>query len=706
MPGECNPTIDAGEDTPASHRGDNKFRPDVPTFVYHGIEVYRKGIMQRVGKLTRSVRQEFEENEKGVWEVELKYVNECAARESYPSTKGEAPTEELVPSYTRDLDHTGYRIEDFWNAQPAKLRGTPDELTRAEITLLRVYTGPWFEAFNFNMRYGPFAACCSHQPYHPHYDARRLFLRSPSDTTRCILCGKERSEHVEQRLDSWATSAAILYSGILKLSTVSNTATVYRGVKEDCLCLPDSFIFSEERYRRGEFAAGVEPGPMSTTFDKKVATGYAGDGYGSLFEITFTADTRGASLKFLSQYPEEDEMVFPPCTLLECMAVEALGGDKRRLLKLRATVNPDTLLQECVAQLSTIDARPELARSDSASDSRSLATSLNLSQPLPPIDVPEHSPSEEIGLSPPLQSGERSVMHSGHLRFSATADQLYERATEEIKKEAPDFAKALKLFRKVHEVLEKSRRNPKGFRHLDDYTIQCEDALGQMREGLSPPTTPNARNIAKFMMWMSSGELKTLASPDDGIITPLDYSPSSTVVISATDANAYGQRLDEASWRAEQLQEINTEQEALVVAEEAAMKPAHAQLLKRYATRTKLRAAKTVIDTVRYLEAISPRRRWPKLTPVPPTATACATADSQAAAPVLELPPRRAASAPSPTSLAQAKGVNPSSVAGPSDGDATPKRRGGETSVRAERRPTSRCVLTIVKLSCGVELEK
>eukprot|EP00966_Prymnesium_polylepis_P305229 7053589-Prymnesium_polylepis.1 len=88
-----------------------------------------------------------------------------------------------------------------------------------------------------------------------------------------------RDAHNEQRLDSWATSAAILHVGILKLWTIRRAAT---------------FIYSEERHRRGRFAAGVEPGPMSTTFDRKIAMSYAGDGHGSLFEIAFRADTHAA----------------------------------------------------------------------------------------------------------------------------------------------------------------------------------------------------------------------------------------------------------------------------------------------------------------------------------------------------------------------------------------------------------------------------
>ena len=100
----------------------NKMTADVPTMVFGETRVYRYGLSGRLGKLTRSVLQEFDQNESGKWRGELDYVL-GAAREAYPATKGVAPVAELVQSYTRDLGHTGWTVRRFWEAQPAELRG-------------------------------------------------------------------------------------------------------------------------------------------------------------------------------------------------------------------------------------------------------------------------------------------------------------------------------------------------------------------------------------------------------------------------------------------------------------------------------------------------------------------------------------------------------------------------------------------------------
>ena len=192
---------------------------DVPTMVFGNIRVYRVGLSGRLGRLTRSVNQEVLANEGGKWGQELAYVL-GAAKELYPSSKGAAPTPGLVPSYTRDLGHDGWSVRRFWEAQPDKLRGSPEELSELEVVMLRLYTGPIFVAWNFFLRYGPgVVLCCTDVPYHEHHNPALVFCpRSDGEQDVC-MCGKRLSEHFEQPLDSWATCVAILYSAITILLT-------------------------------------------------------------------------------------------------------------------------------------------------------------------------------------------------------------------------------------------------------------------------------------------------------------------------------------------------------------------------------------------------------------------------------------------------------------------------------------------------------
>ena len=84
-----------------------------------------------------------------------------------------------------------------------------------------------------------------------------------------------------------------------------------------------------------------------------MATGYAGEGRGSLYEIKFDGASRGANLSFLSQYPMEAELLFPPGTMLSCMGEKELPEPGKRLLEIRAAYNPDTKLKEVVAPIRT-----------------------------------------------------------------------------------------------------------------------------------------------------------------------------------------------------------------------------------------------------------------------------------------------------------------------------------------------------------------
>ncbi len=87
---------------------------------------------------------------------------------------------------------------------------------------------------------------------------------------------------------------------------------VYRGMSG--VKLPACFIVCTEGGGRG----GVEFGFLSTTTNMQVAVSYIGDkAMPVLFEIHVGDIDRGASLSFLSQYPNEDEILIPPLSYLE-----------------------------------------------------------------------------------------------------------------------------------------------------------------------------------------------------------------------------------------------------------------------------------------------------------------------------------------------------------------------------------------------------
>jgi hypothetical protein len=112
---------------------------------------------------------------------------------------------------------------------------------------------------------------------------------------------------------------------------------VYRGLED--LGLPEEFLKEDRFGVRG----GVEFGLMSTSEDRRVAIQYAGTRMPTVFEIRVGAVDRGASLKFLSQYPGEDEILFPPMSYLEVTGETRMeagpGGKTTRVVSLSVNAN-------------------------------------------------------------------------------------------------------------------------------------------------------------------------------------------------------------------------------------------------------------------------------------------------------------------------------------------------------------------------------
>ena len=284
--------------TSTEEEGSTKMLTDVQYFKFGGTREFMQGFDV---ELTRSMRQEFKTNEDGKWLGEFLYVVQHAAigvpgEKDHPAravadTNFKAIHPSLKAIGKRDLGNEYKVLDDFFNSEEAKAA----KLTLAETAAARLYTGPSYRPINAALR----------------------------------------TENVRP----WATTIALLYSAVLKLSFLSKPARVYRGVKEDTMQLPETFLNAVE----DEFAGGVELAFMSTTLDPKVALDYSGKGPGSIFIIDFGMASRGASLRFLSQFPHEAELLFPPKTMLECKR-HAPRGNKRFVVVAPtiSTARPDT----------------------------------------------------------------------------------------------------------------------------------------------------------------------------------------------------------------------------------------------------------------------------------------------------------------------------------------------------------------------------
>jgi hypothetical protein len=98
---------------------------------------------------------------------------------------------------------------------------------------------------------------------------------------------------------------------------------------------------------------------MSTTLNRGVAVQYAGKVTPTLFTIDIGAVDRGASLRILSQYPAENEILFPPLSFLEVTGGTRMevgpGGKTVRVVSLSVNSN-----QTCGTIDQMLDSRRRL----------------------------------------------------------------------------------------------------------------------------------------------------------------------------------------------------------------------------------------------------------------------------------------------------------------------------------------------------------
>jgi hypothetical protein len=202
----------------------------------------------------------------------------------------------------REQGHDGWKLHDFVSLETAKKA----ELKPAHVAMVRLYTGSLYWIWNKTLR----------------------GLTETEPAARAAA---------KVELLKWATCIAVLYEAVLKLSAVTGVMTVFRGLDESDLELPESFT-NPSKTEQG-FAGGVEMAFMSTTQDQDIAFQFAGGRgkKGSIIEIKFNAASRGANLQPFSIWPQEQELLFPPFTYLTYKFCQQSGV--KRLIKMDAQIS-------------------------------------------------------------------------------------------------------------------------------------------------------------------------------------------------------------------------------------------------------------------------------------------------------------------------------------------------------------------------------
>ena len=224
----------------------------------------------------------------------------CQVRQEWAYVTGRAHTRERCTPGTRDATHDGKTVEQFVSEvngfiheRREKGHGTllPEAsafLTTDEVLAVRLYSGPAYQPINTFLR----------QIASLNADFRSRVARDPALT--------------------FAATCRHIAAAIRKLAAVATpeelVAPLYRGLRGS---LKKGFWIRDEM----GMVVACDTAFMSTSRNRQTPIHYMGPGDNVLWELRTKPESdagfhRGADISMLSQFAGEDEVLFPPCTML------------------------------------------------------------------------------------------------------------------------------------------------------------------------------------------------------------------------------------------------------------------------------------------------------------------------------------------------------------------------------------------------------
>jgi hypothetical protein len=207
------------------------------------------------------------------------------------------------PNAIRDKGRGNVDLGDFMKDTHVK----EAELTKAHVVALRFYTTPAFKYLNSPLRHTA-----------NFYDVEKPH---PLPATVAFI-----SEGIKKLRAAYAIKVE---SGL-----ATSKLTLWRGLKN--MSLPDGFLKNQK--------GGTELAPMSTTMDLAVATRYACSADSLLLKISLDNFMQyGADLQWLSAFPGEAEVLYPPLTYLqptnrEPQVIELSSGHKYTVYEVKPII--------------------------------------------------------------------------------------------------------------------------------------------------------------------------------------------------------------------------------------------------------------------------------------------------------------------------------------------------------------------------------
>ena len=266
--------------------------------------------------------------------------------------------------------------EDKMNEKNAQLREKDlDPLIEEELIAARLYTGPMYSKYNDVLRViGSLRGESDEQQRHSSEELSEKLKEQQAEDEK-----KARKKEADQKKKSpstdvqknrastmnldengvyitgntlgnlYTTTLHVINSAVLKLGKLAKVQTVYRGIARRTM--PKKMLNKGMDNARG----GIEYGFSSASTKRDEALRYATKDKATtpvMLEITQGLIDRGADLEWLSQYPHEAQVLFPPLTGLEFLKFRV--EDRLLIVTVRPSVNLHSLtIEKVIAKMKT-----------------------------------------------------------------------------------------------------------------------------------------------------------------------------------------------------------------------------------------------------------------------------------------------------------------------------------------------------------------
>jgi len=211
---------------------------------------------------------------------------------------------------------------------------TSANLTKPEVIGLRLYSGPSYQAINRSLR----------EVIKDELQNRQQSMSSEEDPPGDAFASST------SMLRHFVATANAVNSALKKLGALTPptpSRQLYRGLSQlsfRCSLLSNRYCDGHLAEHVGNASAKpifVEPGVSSATPRLDVALSYCGATSSSLLEIETGGVDHGASLAWISQFPDEDEHAILPLSAFEVVGMRTVS---RPYLNLEAALQADTRL--------------------------------------------------------------------------------------------------------------------------------------------------------------------------------------------------------------------------------------------------------------------------------------------------------------------------------------------------------------------------